>query len=546
VLFTVLDVDGPLPANASEQAFLVRDNWNDWFDWWTMLTLVVFDERGNKSTLGSVKIGRFGMTPGVTSGTIDLPRAFEELDDTYFSLGQSDDYYAALYAVSGSLRLRIISGLHDVAVDLNRFARAKDEPVMQRSLLRQISEQRVRGRFNRLAAGNADLTRFAFDYSFPQLDTTEAAPLISFEVLPDSRPPTNIHVLIGRNGVGKTRRLQQMSLALLSGESTVPELGTFRSMDAEAPFATILGAPQVPSRQVFGNLVSVTFSAFDPFEPIDDNKEERLALPYSYVGLKGGSKVSLSSAIASLLKPPGPETSTGISRPKNVDELAGDFGKSAAKCRLGSKVERWRRALEALETDPLFREANVTSLAIAEDDPSLDIRAMALYRRLSSGHKIVLLTITRLVETVEEKTLILLDEPEAHLHPPLLAAFVRSLSDLLIKRNGVAIVATHSPVVLQEVPKNCVWILGRSGRKRRVDRPELETFGENVGILTREVFGLEVTKSGFHELLDRIVTDSRLSYEAIVDRFGGQLGAEARAIIRGMIADRDEMPPSGD
>jgi predicted ATP-dependent endonuclease of OLD family len=51
----------------------------------------------------------------------------------------------------------------------------------------------------------------------------------------------------------------------------------------------------------------------------------------------------------------------------------------------------------------------------------------------------VLLTITRLVETVEERTLVLLDEPEAHLHPPLLSAFVRSLSDLLINRNGVAI-----------------------------------------------------------------------------------------------------------
>ena len=32
---------------------------------------------------------------------------------------------------------------------------------------------------------------------------------------------------------------------------------------------------------------------------------------------------------------------------------------------------------------------------------------------MSSGHKIVLLTITKLVETVDEKTLVLMDEPEA-------------------------------------------------------------------------------------------------------------------------------------
>ncbi len=121
-------------------------------------------------------------------------------------------------------------------------------------------------------------------------------------------------------------------------------------------------------------------------------------------------------------------------------------------------------------------------------------RGEALFRRLSSGHKIVLLTITRLVETVVERTIVLLDEPEAHLHTHLLAAFIRALSDLLIQQNGVAIIATHSPVVLQEVPKSCVWKLRRSGSVSKAERPEYETFGENVGILTREVFGLEVTK----------------------------------------------------
>lgn len=120
----------------------------------------------------------------------------------------------------------------------------------------------------------------------------------------------------------------------------------------------------------------------------------------------------------------------------------------------------------------------------------LDSHQSALFGRLSSGHKIVLLTITRLVETVEERSLVLIDEPETHLHPPLLSAFVRSLSGLLINRNGVAIIATHSPVVLQEVPRSCVWKVRRSGRVTEVERPEIETFGENVGILTREVFGL--------------------------------------------------------
>jgi hypothetical protein len=158
--------------------------------------------------------------------------------------------------------------------------------------------------------------------------------------------------------------------------------------------------------------------------------------------------------------------------------------------------------------------------------------------RMSSGHSIVLLTITKLVDTVEEKTLVLLDEPESHLHPPLLSAFMRALSELLYSRNGVAIIATHSPVVLQEVPKSCVWKLTRFRAEGRSDRPERETFGENVGILTREVFGLEVSKSGFLEMMQRAV-DAGGTFDCIVASYGGQLGAEAKAILLSLIAARE-------
>ena len=133
------------------------------------------------------------------------------------------------------------------------------------------------------------------------------------------------------------------------------------------------------------------------------------------------------------------------------------------------------------------------------------IKAGLLFSRMSSGHSIVLLTTTKLVDTVEEKTLVLMDEPESHLHPPLLSAFTRAISDLLQDRNGVAIIATHSPVVVQEVPRLCVWILTRRRTEGRSDRPERETFGENAGILTREIFGLEVSKSGYHAVLQSAV-----------------------------------------
>jgi len=198
-------------------------------------------------------------------------------------------------------------------------------------------------------------------------------------------------------------------------------------------------------------------------------------------------------------------------------------------CREGVRRSRWKLALEGLEADPLFAEANVTMLA---DDQTGDVKSRArnLFQRLSSGHAAVLLSITRLVEQVEEKSLVLVDEPEGHLHPPLLSAFVRALSELLTNRNGVAIVATHSPVVLQEVPRSCVWKLGRAGHDVRADRPERETFGENLGVLTREVFGLEVTQTGFHKLITDVAQGQ--TYQQVIEAFGDQLGAEGRALAR--------------
>ncbi|SMQ21973.1 hypothetical protein SAMN02744765_0872, partial [Pantoea agglomerans] len=70
------------------------------------------------------------------------------------------------------------------------------------------------------------------------------------------------------------------------------------------------------------------------------------------------------------------------------------------------------------------------------------------------------------------------------------------------------------------------------------ERPLLETFGENIGILTREVFGLQVTQSGFHRILREEVNDGK-SYRQIIRDFDKQLGEEAKAIIQALIIQRD-------
>jgi hypothetical protein len=272
----------------------------------------------------------------------------------------------------------------------------------------------------------------------------------------------------------------------------------------------------------FANVLSITFSAFDDFALVREPRNVTKGVRYSNVGLRKRIK-DKNNELVTITRDP--------------TDLAEEFSDSAKLCIIGEKASRWQRALTTLQADPIFADAQIAGLVDVED--SLFARhATRIFRNLSSGHKIVLLTITKLVEKVEEKTLVLMDEPEAHLHPPLLSAFIRALSDLLINRNGVAIIATHSPVVLQEVPASCVWKVVRHGLAARADRPEIETFAENVGVLTREVFGLEVTRSGFHRMLADAAGDLH-SIDAVVGKFDNEVGSEGRALISSLIATRN-------
>lgn len=88
------------------------------------------------------------------------------------------------------------------------------------------------------------------------------------------------------------------------------------------------------------------------------------------------------------------------------------------------------------------------------------------------------------------------------------------------------------------MPRSCVWKIGRWDRGVRPVRPEIETYGENVGILTHEVFGLEVAQSGFQAEIEKAVRECG-SYEEVLARFGGQLGGEAKGLVRILLAYRE-------
>jgi len=478
-----------LPETGRLAVYFTLDDWND-YSYRTLYQIILFDENGTKHDLKYIKIANFGQT---TESRIELPEQFELLDERYFSLGQSPEYYQTIQSLSTPLKTLFLSSIKDIVFNEDLRLRTLSEDVMQTSLLRGTTLVTIQGQYKRILNGDAPLTPYDFSYRTIQT-TTEAGYELSFNVVPESNPPTNIHVLIGRNGVGKTHLLNNMVKSFIKAD------------DAKGEFQQVVSWLGVTG-EFFSRVVSVSYSAFDPFTPY----EERTYPNYSYIGLK---KVEAETT-------------------KSHNDLAEEFFNSINHCFSVGKKEKWINAVKSLESDPLFAEINITQIVNNELNKESIIK---LFSRLSSGHSIVLLTITKLVEKIEEKALVLLDEPEAHLHPPLQSAFIRALSDLLINRNAVAIIATHSPVIVQEVPKSCVWKLSRFRLEARAERFETETFGETIGKLTREVFGLEVNESGFYKLLSDDVNSGK-NYDQIIQKYDDQLGFEARLLLRSLLSN---------
>lgn len=506
--FVTLEPSEGVPSNGTNLVVLGYDNWDDWFEFETTYNLFYFDKDGTRHHLGGIKVGEASQA----DRRAKLPREFTQLPDKFFSIGLTEDFYRTLHEFGVSED--VLRPLNDMAYNLDIYHKYQNERVASVSLFRTVDKERILHKFHRLATGDVELTEYSFSFAL-DLQSSDEGSALSFEVKPGSYPPSNVHVLIGRNGVGKTTCLNEIARAFIDSAVSDTDLSSDES-GSRLKISSALGGG------AFANLVSVTFSAFDPFYTESRETKGR----YSYVGLKEGLRKEDRDV----------SQKTGISfRIKGPDDLTVDFVKAASKCLTTLKKPRWRSTLENLASDPIFEESEIIELTedyASEEEWEAD--AARVFRKLSSGHKIVLLTVTRLVELVEEQSLVLIDEPESHLHPPLLSAFIRTLSDLLISQNGVAIVATHSPVVLQETPRDCAWILDRSGGTARARRPIPETFGENVGLLTHEVFGLEVTETGFYELLRRSASEFG-SYESVVELFGNELGSEARAVLRALL-----------
>lgn len=481
---------------SDENEFCVL-NWDDWDDFGYKTQFHLNYIKDKKITgIGTIKIAF--EDDKIKDFKKEIPKKFEKLDSKFFSMGGSSSYYKNIKKLNSRVRNKILKAVNDLALNINRFNKlySNNIEVLHTSLMREFFVDEIRGKYNRLANGKPELTEFSFSFEYYRDDNRQVD--VSFDVTPESLPPTNFHVVIGSNGVGKTNFLNKI-------------LQQYFTQNLELT-----------------KIIYFSYSPFDkPFKGIVEKEIE--GFNYAFYGL---------------LKSPFNNTenilNTGTELENQFFEAFNDCMKSI------SKTGRWFEMLKILIKDDLYLTDIFSDLINNKEDVSYfeDDIIISIYRKLSTGHKIIVKSLTHLVSSVTEKSLILYDEPETYLHPPLTSAYLRAISWLLIDRNAIGILTTHSPIILQEVPKSCVWKIVRRGEVFNALRLESETFGENISLLNHEVFNLTASNSSFIDLLKNEaieyikknkINDDVTIFNNVVKKFNNELGAEARAHLMKII-----------
>ncbi len=210
---------------------------------------------------------------------------------------------------------------------------------------------------------------------------------------------------------------------------------------------------------------------------------------------------------------------------KAPEELDAEFAESVRVAQRPGRDVVLNSALEEILSEPSMAHWRADRETATHEVDAI----VQPFRTMSSGQKIALSIIAHLCAYVDRRSLVVLDEPESHLHPSLLASLLRRIPVILKQTDSHAIIATYSPVVLQELPARSVQIIDMNFGFRSVRRPEIETFAENLEAITTHVFRLDSSKSDYHETLRELAR--RPSTDWIEEIFPGGLPARAMSYV---------------
>lgn len=527
---------------------LQQDNWND-YGFSTMYGL--YFRHGQEETdvtfVGGVKILRRGQ---IAADPLLISEPFDRLGRDWVSVGTSLDYYQRLNEMPTARRNAIMTALRDAVARPELVEEFEGEKGWTTSLFRDNPDWReflddaralYQGNFGSLAdvseafsyrpAGSATFINLAFAAPEPP------GYLGSYRRLGPRRRrtllPERMIVLIGRNGSGKSTLLSRLARVAFASpqERASKEMMRLGALD--------------PMSIGFMRVITISYSAFDSFVvPGSAAKELSQATQdlesgegrFVFCGLRDLAAEARADVRTDRERNDEGDDDDGApierrtsTRLKPVEALAREFANLIARIRKDEQAELLAAALKPLLADTSFAELSDQIGRLT--GPTFSARsARSMFLGWSTGHKIALHVVASLVAHARPRSLILFDEPEAHLHPPLTAALMHAVRVVLAEVNAFCIAATHSPVLLQETLARHVRKVVRTGSSIEVTTPGLETFGENLGVLTYDAFGLTAASSDYHEILDLLV-DGCDTPEEVDAAFTPGLSTQARAYV---------------
>ncbi len=355
--------------------------------------------------------------------------------------------------------------------------------------------------------------------------------------------PDRCHALIGRNGSGKTRFLRELVI-----KEGIKRCGSNPFLEGGASTSTSVESPPDSQGPQFNRLVVMTWdlsSTLPAFARLD------APLEYLFFQMTGDTVMSdrvsaesdtLTFMLSRLLRDRGSEDRPDLYvRLRRILRPIFDIERLAVMLRPIDGVSgagEWftLAALHGAGEQQKLERIGRIEPGQAPTLLSTDQQAI----QLSSGERAFLNFAIRIVASVRDGSLVLLDEPETHLHPTLISDFMRVLQPLLIETRSIAIVATHSPYVVRELPSSCVHIVTvDEDRVPSVRSAYLRTLGANVDRLSIDIFEDAADSKYYIKLAGKIASQNE-SFDDVILHYGSELSSEMLSLVREAMEDRDE------
>ena len=482
--------------NSGTFIILTTDNWDD-YGYETTFYIDCFKE-GVYNELGLIRI----LEKDSTETRYKIPKEFESLELGYISLGYNKLFYESLIDVFGKdVGMEILKDLNDISVGAleNNPNFNIEHPGIQASFFRSSDARYLYEEVLNVYFENQKSTDRDYEFTFKFEVNKNSYTSIEVDFSKHRLLPNRLFALIGKNGVGKTRFLNQLSECLY--DSSKPRNKNRFIINNEF---------EIPTYQ---KIIAISFSVFDTFfkggsgvqnDPEKENEIDRNVTTkanYTYIGLH---KVD--------------ETVFSIEEVSNTN------------IQTFEKLKKMNRAERFVE---LLNKSRILHSRVSFQD----MNESFFYNYYSSGQNIFISMLGRLLSEIEDGSLVFLDEPELYLHPNAIASLMKIFLEILKEYQSYAILCTHSPILVQEMPSRYVRNLALIEKDLVQTQVSIETFGANVSDITKDIYDVTESESLYKTTLKEL--SKTLSEEEIEAIFEDRLSFKARMFLSSLYIHED-------